>query len=262
MPEAQLTRTSYLKYAFKDQHNLVLLFGAGCFSLAFATKTPLFVAASAELLWLVVGPRLPAFRGWVDSRITSEYLARAEAAIEVALGELSESDANRFRALSRNAAELLASARTRFAASEVQRAVHGLLELRRTFLDYLFLGQRVAALADTTSIADREREAAELQQSYRAERELTTRMTIRNSLSALQLRISQQTALGTVSRNVELHLEMLEAAVPYLSGRLADPAFELFGQEIDNALADLGPADTLEAKVDEIFEQAPTNAAR
>ena len=48
MPEAQLTRTSYLKYAFKDQHNLVLLFGAGCFSMAFATKTPLFVAASAE----------------------------------------------------------------------------------------------------------------------------------------------------------------------------------------------------------------------
>jgi hypothetical protein len=260
MADAQLTPPNYLKYAFKDQHNLVLLFGAACFSVAFASKLPLLVAGSAELLWLLVGPRLPAFRDWVDRQLSAQYLARAETAIESALGELSERDAQRFRALSRNATELLSSARGRAPARELQLAEHGLLELRRTFLDYSFLYQRLEALVDATPIADKEREVAQLQQSYSAERELTARMTIRKTLSALQLRISQQTALGNLKRNVELHLEMLEAALPYLKGRLADPACELFTQEIDTALAEIGPAEALELAVDEIFEQPPPSA--
>jgi|SRR4051812_49206198 hypothetical protein len=257
MADAQLTPTSYLKYAFKDQHNLVLLFGAGCFSLAFASKMPLFVAASAELLWLSVGPRLPAFRAWVDRQLSVQYLARAETAIDGALGQLSERDANRFRALSRSVTELLASAQGRLARRELQLTVQGLLELRRTFLDYLFLAQRVEALVDAIPIPEREREVAQLQQSYAAERELTLRMTIRKKLGALQLLIGQQTALGNVRRNAELHLEMLEAALPYLKDRLTDPAFELLASEIESALADVGSADILELKVDEIFEQQP-----
>lgn len=258
MSDARLTPPSYLKYAFKDQHNLVVLFGAACFSLAFASPIPLLVGGSAELLWLAVGPRLPAFRAWVDRQLGKQYLARAEVAIEGAIAELSEADANRFRALSRNAAQLVTSAQGRLPAREAQLSEHGLLELRRTFLDYLFLRQRVEALVDPTPIADREQEAAQLQQSYSAERELTARMTIRKALNALQRRITQQTALGGVSRSIGLRLEMLEGAMQYLRGRLADPAFELLSAEIDAALAEIGPAEALELTVDEIFEQAPS----
>jgi len=253
MSEAQLTPPSYLKYAFKDQHNLVVLFGAACFSLAFASPIPLLVGGSAELLWLLIGPRLPAFRDWVDRQLSRQYLARSESAIEGALGELSEPDANRFRELSRNATQLVVTAQARLPSREVQLAEHALLELRRTFLDYQFLRQRVDALVDATPIADREQEAEQLQHSYSAERELTVRMTIRKALNALQRRISQQTALAGVSRSIALRLEMLEGAMQYLKGRLADPTFELLAAEIDGALVEIGAAEALELTVDEIF---------
>ena len=262
MAEAQLTPTSYLKYAFKDQHNIVVLFGAACFSLAFASKVPLFVGAGSELLWLFVGPRLPAFRAWVDRRLSAQYLARAEAAIDGALVELSERDANRFRALSRNATELLGSARARLPAPEVQLAVHRLLELRRTFLDYLILYQRIEALVEPTSNALREQKIAQLQQSYGVERDLSARMTIRKTIGALQRQIAEQTALAGVIRSTGHRLEMLEASLQYLRGCLADPAFELLAAEIDSALAEIGAAEAFELAVDEIFEQAPASAAQ
>jgi hypothetical protein len=260
MADARLSPTSYLKHAFQDQHNLVVLFGAACFSLAFASPLPLVVCAGGELLWLLLGPRLPAFRAWVDRQLSAQYLARAEAAIAGALGELSERDANRYRALNRNALHLVASTQHRLPAEQMQLALHGLLELRRTFLDYLFLGQRVEALVDATPSTELEREASQLQVSYSAERELTVRMTIRKALTLLQRRLNQQAALGGVSRNIELRLEMLEQALPFLKGRLADPAFELLAPEIDSALAQIGSAETLELAVDEIFDQPPASS--
>lgn len=262
MADAQVSPTSYLKYAFKDQHNLVVLFGAACFSLAFASPAPLLVCAGGELLWLLVGPRLPAFRDWVDRQLSVQYLARAEAAIEGALAELSERDANRFRALSRNATGLVASAEGRLAARQLQLGLHALLELRRTFLDYLFLGQRLETLVDATPNTELEKEAAQLQESYSAQRDLTVRMTIRKNLSSLQRRISQQGALAGVSHALERRLEMLENVLPALKSHLADPAFQLLAPEVDAALAEIGSAEALELAVDEIFDQQPASSAR
>jgi hypothetical protein len=99
-----------------------------------------------------------------------------------------------------------------------------------------------------------EKEAAELQQSYTAERELTVRMTIRKALGAVQRRISQQTALAGVERSIELRLEMLEKAVPYLRGRLADPGLRELAPELDTTLVEVGSAEALELTVDEIFD--------
>ncbi|HEY0469457.1 MAG TPA: hypothetical protein VGC79_34950 [Polyangiaceae bacterium] len=259
MADVQVSPTSYLGYAFKDQHNLVVLFGAVCFSLSFASAIPLFVGAGGELLWLAIGPRLPAFRDWVDRKLSAQYLARAETAIDEALAQLPELDANRFRALSRNATELVRDAETRVPARQLQLALHGLLELRRTFLDYLFLAQRIAGLLDPTPSAVLEKQVAELRQAYGSERELTARMTIRKRIAALERRMSQQTALGAVSRKLELRLEMLEQALPFLTSRLADPSCEI-APEIDGTLSEIGPAETLELAVDEIFEQSPASS--
>jgi hypothetical protein len=253
MADAELSPPSYLKYAFKDQHNLVLLLGAACFSLAFASPLPLLVGAGGELLWLVVGPRLRRFRDWVDRELSTQYLARAEIAIEGALGELPEADVTRFKTLSAGVADLVQNGRERLSSRELQLSLHGLLELRRTFLDYLFLDQRVEALTDSTPTSAMEKEAAQLQESYSAERELTVRMTIRQALSAVQKRMQQQTELASVQRNIELRLEMLEKALPQLEGRLADPAFAQLAQELDTTLAAVGSAETLELTVDEIF---------
>jgi hypothetical protein len=254
MVDMQLSSPSYLKHAFKDQHNLVVLLGAACFSVAFASPVPLLVGAGGELLWLLVGPRLPAFRDWVDRQLSAQYLARAETAIEGALSQLSEAEATRFLSLSAKVAELGPLAAERLSSREQQLGQHGLLELRRTFLDYLFLGQRVASLRESTPNAEIEKEAAQLQESYTAERELTVRMTIRKALGAVQRRMSQQTALAGVERSIELRLEMLEKALPYLRGRLADPGLLQLAPELDTALAEVGSAESLELTVDEILD--------
>ena len=260
MASMQLSTPSYLKHAFKDQHNVLLLLGTACFSLAFASPLPLLLGAAGELVWLLVGPRLPAFRSLVDRQLSAQYLARSEAAIEDALRQLSESDAQRFRGLSREVAALGQQAAERLSPREQQLGEHGLLELRRTFLDYLFLGQRVTSLRDPSPTAELEKEAAELQESYSAERELTVRMTLRNALGAVQRRIQQQTALAGVERSLELSLEMLEKAVPQLRGRLADPGLRDLTPEVDTALAEIGPAETLELTVDQIFDGPSWNA--
>jgi len=109
--------------------------------------------------------------------------------------------------------------------------------------------------------ADHEKEASHLQESYAAERELTTRMTIRQSLSSVQKRISQQSGLSSVERDIAHRLEMLEKILSQLKARLADPGFS-FTQELDAALAEVGSAESLELTVDEIFgSPAPSIAA-
>ncbi len=110
-------------------------------------------------------------------------------------------------------------------------------------------------MVDATPSAELERQGTQLQEAYRAEREHTVRMTIRKALGSLQRRSNQQTALGSVGRNIELRLEMLEKSLPYLKSRLADPNFELLAPEIDSALAGVGSADALELTVEEIFDQ-------
>lgn len=245
---------SYFKYALKDQHNLVVLFGAACFSAAFASPIPLAVAAAGELFWLGVGPRLPRFRAWVDAQLNAQYLTRSEAAIEGALAELPEADVVRFRALSTGVNDVLALAKPRLPSSEIELAQHGLLELRRTFLDYLFLSQRAQALVDPTPHDELAQEAAQLQEAYAAERELNARMTIRKSLTAVQKRIAQQSGLGGVRKTIDLRLEMLEKAIGHLKTRLADPGFTQLSQELDAALAEVGAADALELTLDQIFE--------
>lgn len=256
MTEVELTPPSYVKYAFGDQHNLVLLFGAVCFSAAFASPLPLLVGASAEVLWLLVGPRLPAFRAWVNARLSAQYLARAEVAIQGALAELSPEEAKRFTVLSEAALELTAAARARASMPrrEVQLALHSLLELRRTFLDYQFLGQRLVALIDATPTAEVEQEAARLQAEYAAERELTVRMTIRKALTSAQARLQQQVSLYAIWRTLNLRLELLEKALPQVKMRLIDPEFSKLSEELEKALLEIGPAETLERAVDQTFD--------
>ena len=259
MADAQLSPPSYVKYAFTDQHNLVLLFGAACFSAAFASPLPLLVGAALELSWLLVGPRLPPFRDWVDARRSTQYLARAESAIQRALSNLSEEEATRFVALSQGAAQLSSAAQAHqgIPAREVQLSQHGLLELRRTFLDYQFLAQRVVSLLDGRPTAEVEQEVARLQEEYSAERELTARMTIRQTLGAAQKRLEQQQELRAINATIGQRLEMLEKVVPYLKGRLTDPAFTQLNQELESSLTEVGSAETLDLAVDRTFDSAP-----
>jgi hypothetical protein len=255
---------SYVKHAFAEQHNLILLFGAAAFSLAFASPLPLLLAAGGELAWLALGPRLPAFRSAVDRRLEAQRQAKADQALETASGPLSASHSNRFLVLTRSADEALTLARARsdMPPEEQRRAVQALLKVRRTFLDYQLLSQRVTALVNATPAAAVEQEAARLQQSYAADRDLTVRMTIRKALTQNERQQQQIQQLTSLSRAIELRLSMIEQALSYVRGQAADAASGLLARELDSLLTQVGSAERLEAAINDVFSgPSPASAA-
>lgn len=255
MTDSNALRPSYFKSAFCDQHNLILIFGLGCFSAAYATLWPLLLGLGGEVAWLACAPKLSAFRRWVDERASAEYLFRAEAAIQGALPKLSDSELGRFLSVSREAAKFAAEAGATRAPRERLLGLHALLELRRTFLDYAFLRQRIWTLIDVTPSSELEREAARLQQAYAAERELTLRMTLRKALAATKRRIAEQAELSVLERRVARALEALEEMIPSLRKQWHDSAeIELAGA-LQRALDELGGIETLETALDHILER-------
>src|SRR4051812_45664086 len=72
------TAPNYLTPAFYSQYNLILLGGSALFSLASASPLPLLVGVAAEVLWLGLGSRLPAFRRRVEQAADTERRARLD----------------------------------------------------------------------------------------------------------------------------------------------------------------------------------------
>jgi len=248
MEDTQDQSPSYLKYAFADQHNVVLMLGAACFSLAFATPIPLVAGAGCELAWLVVGPRLPAFRRWIDHRLDAQRRAEADEALEATLRKLPATHSRRFQLVNRAADELLMLARNRrgMPPAELRSAELGLGQVRSAFLDYQLLSVRVSALIGATPVAALEEEAARLQEAYAADKDLSVRMTIRKALTQNQRQQQQLQQLTSVDRAIELRLSMIEKALAYLKGRVADTASSSLTQELDGLLAEVGAASRLE----------------
>lgn len=256
MEDSELSVTpSYVKYAFADQHNLILLLGAASFSLAFATPLPLLAGAAGELAWLAMGSRMPVFRNAIDRGLETERRAQADDAVEAALGKLPAEQSRRYLDMSRSAAEMLALARNRrgIPPAELQRGEQALGRVRSTFLDYLLLSRRVAALVDATPSAAIEHEAAVLQQSYAAERDLSVRMTIRKALTQNQRQQQQLQQLTSLGRTIELRLSMIEKALAYLKGQVGDAASNLLSHELEGLLAEVGAAARLEVAINDAF---------
>jgi len=244
---------SYSKYAFADQHNLVLLFGAASFSVAFASPLPILAGAAGELAWLVLGSRVPAFRKRIDRRLDAQRRARAENALDATLAELPATYSRRFLGIRRGTEEILTLAQNRsdMPAAELQRTELGLSRVRSTFLDYQLLSRKVASLIDATPIAGLEQEAAWLQETYAADKDLSVRMTIRKALTQNQRQQQQHQQLTSVARAIELRLTMIEKALGYVKGRATDGASNQISHELDNLLSEVGSAAQLEPVIDE-----------
>jgi hypothetical protein len=244
---------SYLKYAFKDQHNLISLLGAACFSLAFASPLPVLLAAAAEFLWLALGSHLAPFRRSVDRRLEMQRRAAAEDVLAATRARLPPTEQRRFLSVSNSAESVLALARTRrgIPAAEIERGERGLHQVLHIFLDYQLLSRRVTALIEVRPVAALEQEAAALQQSYAADKDLSVRMTIRKALTQNQRQIAQLQQLTSVARTIEVRLSMIEKALGYLKGQVADSASNPLARELDDLLAEVGSAEHLEAAVNE-----------
>lgn len=248
---------SYLGAAFLQQYNLILFGGSALFSLASASPIPFAVSAGLELLWLGIGPRLPAFRRWVDQRRDAAARLELDDSITTAMQALDGVYTSRLLALERKLESLRSVALAQNSPEELTPTLADLDSVRPGALRLCQLHQRLSRFLSHPSDAELEQEIARLDQAFTQERDLGVRFTLRQAIVMAQKRKQERDRVRALRRALELRLEMLEKSVNHLVSRseaLLSSA-ELRGA-IDELLAQLASVEALEA---EAAEMTPTS---
>ncbi len=242
LPSAAPPR-NYLERALWDQHNVIMMLGAGAFSLALASFVPLAVGAFAELSWLAIVPKLPAFRSWVDQRDAAAQREREEADLAGRPALVDDGFRARFAAVSRGAEEVR-ELTTRLAESPQQLGAteRGLWRLRSTFLDYGEAHQRISRLLSEMPAAEWTEELSELQRRFASERDLEARMGLRNATQSLQRALAVREQHLAQLRNTESKLDTLQKSVGFLKAlALNSGSVGQLAHELESLLAEVGP---------------------
>lgn len=213
------TASTYLTPAFYSQYNLILLGGSALFALASASPWPAVFGVGAELGWLALGPRLPAFRRHVDERLASERRLRLDD--EVMSG---------MRALSpEHTARLLAVGETISTIAEPQGSLEDRAEraarleleaLRPAFMRLCQLRERLLQRIEEMRVSPPEQEVAQLSRAYAAEKDLGQRFTLHQAIKQAQKKVEQRHRLADVLSQVEMKLSLVEESLGHLRHQL------------------------------------------
>jgi len=243
--------SGYVSTAFYSQYNLILLGGSALFSLASASLLPLAVGVGAELVWLGLGPRLPAFRRRVDQQTDAERRARLDDEVMHGMRGLGQEHASRLLALGQNISWVVLRAEG-LATGEAERATLLELEqLRLSFLRLCRLDERLAQRLEELRLAPPEQEVIQLSQAYAAEKDLGLRFTLHQAIKLAQHKVEQQARLGDVRRQIALKLSLIEQSLLHLQSQqqLGENA-ELL-RDIHGVLGHAAAASALEAELGE-----------
>jgi hypothetical protein len=244
----------YLRHAFVNQYNLILLGGAVLFTLAFASVIPLAVGVAAELVWLGAAPRSPAFRRWAERRNAAARLARLDLEARATLGALDPVYHARHAGLGRQSDEivLLLSEQLGARGPELDAVREKLAELGAVFVRFSAVHERLARFVDETSVGDIEQEILRTREQLAAERDLAVRVTVRQALTLAERRLAQWEQIGNTRRAVEVKLDTLEKSFAYVRSRamgLASSADVV--RDLDALLGQVQTVSALEAETQE-----------
>jgi len=206
----------FVSTAFYSQYNLILLGGSALYSLASASLAPLLLGVGAELAWLGIGSRLPAFRRRVEHRVDSEQRARLDDEVMLGMRSLSPEHNARLLAVGQYVSWIVLHAEAR-AGGPSERALLGELEgLRPVFLRLCQMQERLGQRLAELQLAPPEQEVARLSRAYAAEKDLGLRFTIHQAIKLTQRKIEQQSHLSDAVRQIELKLGLLEQSLAHL----------------------------------------------
>jgi hypothetical protein len=220
------TLPNYLSTAFYSQYNLILLGGATLFSLASASPLPLIAGLGAETLWLIVGPRLPAFRRHVDQRADSERRAELDEQVSQGMRGMDPEHGARVQAVGNNVSWILLRHEAAARSAPERAALAELEQLRPTYLPLCRVHERLRQQLNELRLAPPELEVAQLSARYSAEKDLGLRFTLHQAIKSAQRKIEQQTRLNDLYRQVELKLSLIEQSLVQLrnQGQLGGPS--------------------------------------
>ncbi|MFZ5893300.1 MAG: hypothetical protein ACOY0T_19730 [Myxococcota bacterium] len=236
-------RRGYLDRAFLDQHNVIALIGAAAFSIAFASPWPLALAALAELVWLALGPRLPAFRARADRRELEERREREQAQLASRPLFRESTFAARFAALSQGAEEVRELCVRYSPSAEVMAGVeHALHQLRSNFVDFAEAQHSLALELRQTPATQWNEELSELKRHLGAERDLEKRMAIRNSIVAAERALAERNAILSHMQGLGAKLDVLQQSLSSLKAVQPNSrGAEQLLQELNALLTEVGP---------------------
>jgi hypothetical protein len=234
----------YLRAAFSNQYNLILFAGSVSFSAALASWAPLVSGLVGEAVWLLTGPRLPAFRRRTDALEDKAGSVR----IMEALGpEYLE----RVAVLERDVVEVqeLCASRADVSAEQGAEVARRLRPMVQSFLDVCTTHQRLRRVAAQAPVAELQAELSTLHQALASETDLGVRASLRRALSVAERRIKQLEGNEAAARSLELALQTLHKSVALFKEAAAGlgTVVELCA-EIDAATAQLGRAAALHAE--------------
>jgi len=205
--------SSYFQPAFYSQYNLILLGGSALFALASASPWPAVFGVAAELCWLGLGPRLPAFRRRVDDRLASERRTRLDDEVMEGMRALTPEHTARLLAVGESISSITEST-PGLAEDPAERAARLELEaLRPAFMRLCQLRERVLARIEEMRLSPPEREVADLSRAYAAEKDLGQRFTLHQAIKAAQKKVEQQHRLADVLRQSESKLLLVEESL-------------------------------------------------
>jgi hypothetical protein len=211
---AQPTRSlgTRIAAAFRLQYNVILLFGAACFSLALASLTPLSVGLLLELVWLTLAATSQVLSRFVaDQSLTTEEL-RSDAALAPELRDRSRRV--------RDSADALRRAARRAAPSELPRLLERVDALQRGFTRLVELHERLAAAAVSIPSAEIANEITRVSKAALGEKDLATKVGLKQTLALAQLRQRQhERALGAL-RVSQAQMRTIENTLAHMHGVL------------------------------------------
>lgn len=242
-------RKSYLRAAFFDQHNLIVLFGSAALSLSFGSVWPLAAALGAECSWLAFGPRSAKFRAFVDARWRGEQRAQRAAALKPLVEKLESRISTRFAALEELAESVFEAVEERGDTELSLVALRrSLASAARAFLDFGMVHARSSKAIAEVPYEELQAELARSTQLFALERNLEGRVALRQEQKAIQRRLLQRDNLMQVEHAAGLKLGAIESGVAHLRARalVGVPSVQL-ATEADVLLAQLGSPLGLEA---------------
>ncbi|MEO8177807.1 MAG: hypothetical protein ABI895_03145 [Deltaproteobacteria bacterium] len=231
---------SYFRAALSNQYNVILLAGSASFSAALASWAPLLSGLVGEALWLVMGPRLDAFRRHTDAQHQAELATREPVAPPVppVPPEYAERAAAVESSLRR--VEQLCATRSELTAADRAEIGHRLAALSPSFAEVCATHQRLRRAALQVPLADLQTELASLHQALAAETDLGVRASLRRGLTVAERRIRQLEGNEGASRSIELGMQNFLQSLALLAEAAAglSTAAELRA-EIDGAASQL-----------------------
>lgn len=216
MTTLSLDRHRYVRAAFLDQYNLILLAGGFCFSLALASWLPLAAALAGELVWLLVAPGIDGFRTLVDERTRRAD----ELAILTRHGatQLEGAHAARIAALEHAARSIEAQVVAWPGAAEQTPELRARLDpLVGLFVELCASRERLGQFLATTPRAALEAEIDELTRVLEDESDFELRVSTRRALTLAERRLHQLGAIEAALRTAEREQETVEKAFAYLT---------------------------------------------